>query len=201
MIILLLGPHAAGKTTFGKCLSSHTGWVFHDELGKTLSANPALRRAGVRSSDRQADFDRAVFAAECARDAAFRHAHPDTPRIVETWHPGNFAYAGTRSPEVALAMIPAIRRAMRESLVIGIPITASEETLAARKAYPEPVSYFQSVADTALRVAENLGVTMFPVVDTTHFHADEFAARLAPQLRDFARDVGCQLSTPEPIRA
>ena len=201
MIILLLGPHAAGKTTFGHCLSAHTGWVFHDELGKTLSADPALRRAGVRSSDRQADFDRAVFAAECARDATHRHAHPNTPRIVETWHPGNFAYAATRSPEVALAMYPAIRRALQGQLVIGIPITASDETLAARKAYPEPVSYFRSVAKTARSVAEQLGVTMFPVVDTTQFHADEFAVGLAPQLRDFARDVGCRFATPEPVCA
>jgi hypothetical protein len=42
---------------------------------------------------------------------------------------------------------------------------------------------------------------MFPIVDTTRYHADEFASRLAPRLFEFARDIGCRFTASEPVCA
>lgn len=201
MILVLLGPHGAGKSTLGQALSQRTGWPFHDEIGKRLGRDPAFRGSRVRTSDGQPRFDREVFAREVARDRLFELESPGRPRIVETWHPGNLAYAAMRSPEVALATLPHVRTAIDWARVVVLPVSASSSALEARRQYPEDVSYFIGVAAVSLAIARGLGATLLSPVMTHDRSPGELVVRVLPRLEGLARAL-CALPPtcrPNPI--
>lgn len=137
--VVLVGPHGAGKTTLGSELAALTGWTFHDEIGRRLAEDPRARPAGVTPEDAQQQFDDEVFRRERARDLAWSK---DQPRIVETWHPGNLAYAACRSPSVCEAWAPRLRRAIDWSRVWVVPVRASVEVLASRRNEPGDLAFF-----------------------------------------------------------
>ena len=187
MIILLLGPHGAGKTTLGRALSKHCGWAFHEELGKTLANDPTFRPPSVRACELQPTFDREVFAREMERDFLFDAVQREQVRIVETWHPGNFGYAALRSPEVALAMGPYLRERINWSKVVVVPVSATAETLKARKTCPESSTFFLEVARLSLEVSLVFGARQVPQVQTDSTPPADLAARLAPRLAGIGR--------------
>ncbi|GAB4195540.1 MAG: hypothetical protein OHK0013_01810 [Sandaracinaceae bacterium] len=199
MIITLLGPHAAGKTTLGRALVDATGWTFHDEIGKHLASDSTHRPPGVGPADPQREFDLEVFAREVARDLAFAAEAPDRIRIVETWHPGNLAYALLRSTDVAAAVFPYVRTAIDWSRVVVVPVTAQRETLERRKSYPEPLSYFLEVAATSLAIARAGGAMAVRPVCTDHASPEQLVTRLVPRLEGMARHVRSLPPAPRPV--
>jgi len=186
MIVLLLGPHGAGKTSLGRSLSALSGWTFHDEIGKDLASDPSHRASEVQVHHRQPSFDREVFAREVARDLAFEAEGSCGVRIVETWHPGNLAYA-TRSPEVVLATLPCLRDSIAWSRVVVVPVTASPDLLETRKTYPEPLAYFLRIAAISLAIANGFGAHIKEPVITSRNTPDGIAAALLPSLEGLAR--------------
>ena len=123
--VMLIGPHGVGKTSLGRALAKELGIPFHDEIGWRLANDPAFRSSVTHASDAQDRFDEEVFRLELARDRDFRR-----PRIVESWHPGNLAYAACRSPAVVERFLPQIEEVCIRPLVVVIPLTAPEEILA-----------------------------------------------------------------------
>lgn len=199
MIINLIGPHGAGKTSLGRALADATGWTFHDEIGKHLAGDPAHRPPGVGPADPQRNFDLEVFAREVARDLAFATEEPDRIRIVETWHAGNLAYALLRSTDVAAAVFPHVRAAIDWSRVVVVPVGAHLETLERRKTYPEPLAYFLEVGATSLAIAHALGAMVAPAVCTDHARPEQLAARLVPRLEGMARHVRSLRAVARPV--
>jgi len=173
--VVVLGPHGVGKSTLGRALAARLGWAFHEELGAVLArARPAEQHAGCT----QAAFDTAVTAAELARDAAWG----DAPRVVETWHPGNLAYAARRSPRTLGPLVRAVRR-RRFAPCVAVALDAPDRVLAARKHEAGPLSFFAAVGRAAPDWAERLGV---PVVARVHTHplpVDALVDGLLPLLR------------------
>lgn len=175
--IALIGCHGAGKTSLGRALSAALALPFHDEIGRRLALDPALRPRGRTAEHSQAAFDRRVIAEELARDARWPSGRP---RIVETWHPGNLAYARLRSPRVVLESWAPIATRARGALVL--PVRAAPETLAARQSEPGALAFFQRVAAESERVARQLGAVVLPPVRTDNTSPQALAARLAPLL-------------------
>lgn len=163
MILVLIGCHGAGKTTLGRALSSRLGWVNHDEIGARLAADPHLRDAAATAFDEQEAFDEEVFRQELARDDAW---DADQHRIVETWHPGNLAYATARSPRVAERYRLTIQRSIARAPAAAIEVVASREVLAGRRREPGQIERFLEVGRLAAQLATGLGIVRLCRVST-----------------------------------
>lgn len=175
MTVVVLGPHGAGKSTLGRALADRLRWPFHEELGAALArARPVHQHAGSL----QAAFDTAVTAAELDRDAAWG----DAPRVVESWHPGNLAYAARRSPRVLGPLLRAVRR-RRLPPCVAVALDAPERLLAERKHEPGPLSFFVSVGRAAPDWAERLGVPVVARIQTHPLPVDALVDGLLPLLR------------------
>lgn len=177
--LVLIGPHGAGKSTLGRALAVRLGLPFHPELGMELAADPAWRPPGATAADAAAAFDQELFARELARDLAWAG---QGPRIVETWHPGNLAYAARRSPRVAAAWLPALARASRRRDVLVLPLTAPRRVLERRQHEPGDLGFFLEVGDAALGWARGLGLPCLPVLDAGGAPPELLAARVVARL-------------------
>ncbi len=161
--IVLVGPHGAGKSTLGAALARALGWSFHDELGRRLAEDPTLRPVGRTAESAQEGFDEALFDLETARDLRWPRG---APRIIETWHPGNLAYAELRSPGVGRSFRPLCEALAARERPIVIPVTASPATLAARQSEPGSLEFFAEVGERAIAWAHRLGLEVFAPVRT-----------------------------------
>lgn len=196
MTVVLIGPHGAGKTTLGYALADAMGVPFHSEIGKELGADPTFRPAGVSPAAAQEAFDREVFARECARDAA-HEAAGGGPRLVETWHPGNFAYASMRSPAVALGTAAHVRQVLTSRPVLVLPVFALKSTLRARQNEPGQLDWFFEVYSRTLDLVGSASVSRLPVVRTDDARPDELAHMVAPVLAQWFEEGG-RLPLPLP---
>lgn len=186
--VVLIGPHGVGKSTLGHALSDALGWRYDDEIGERLRRAALARDPDSHAQRPQAEFDEAVLRGELQRDAELATRGP---RIIETWHPGNLAYAWTRSPLVAAKWEPLVRAAaarlaQRGGLLI-LPLIADEATLRARCTEPGPagiVSFFREVSERALALSRAWGL---------HVAEPRSTARATPQelLADTIRQITC----------
>lgn len=165
--ICLIGPHAAGKTSLGHALSALLCVPFRSEVGAELRRVRRLTRPNEDALSPQPEFDRHVLEADLARDAGPPWG------VVETWHPGNLAYARLRSPAVAAALERPLRRACaRAGAVLVVPVVAPQSVLRARLSEPGPspctsLRFFARVAREAERAARDLGLPVLPAVDSS----------------------------------
>lgn len=172
-VITLIGPHGAGKTTIGTLLGARFGVPFDDEIGRRLAEDPSWRPGGVLPSDGQDHFDSAVFEAELERDH-----RSQSPRVVETWHPGNLAYASRRSPVATRRFIPAARSSVRRARSAVVVLGASREVLARRQSEPGSLDFFIDVAVGAERWARRLGIPVLARLRTDRSSPEALAHQI-----------------------
>ena len=178
MILALIGPHGVGKTSLGERLAARLHLPFDEELGRALAADPAWRPAGATAADAAARFDEELFGRELSRDLR-RGAQP---RVVETWHLGNLAYAARRSPEVVAAWRAQLRTHCGGQPALILPLLAPREVLARRQNEAGDLSFFIEVGEDARRWADALGLPCLPPVDTSQAPPEQLAADLATKL-------------------
>lgn len=168
--LVLVGPHGAGKTTLGRLIAAQLGVSFEAELGAELRREALARDPSQHAMTSQERFDLEVMRRELSRDAA---TLAGAARVVETWHPGNLAYAAERSPRAARAYRSALRthlRGLREVVVVQ-PLEVSSATALARLSEPGPdpaslVAFFRAVGERACCEARSLGLTVWPALAT-----------------------------------
>ncbi len=180
MIIALIGCHGAGKTTLGAALAARLGWASHDEIGRRLAEDHAHRPAAVTAHDPQEAFDDAVIREELARDEAW---DPREHRLVETWHPGNLAYAAARSPLVVDRYHPRIIASVKRQPTLMIEVTASREVLARRKTEAGQLSFFLDVGAASVRWAAALGLAPLARAVTDAEPPESLADEIATRVR------------------
>lgn len=180
--IVLIGSHGAGKTTVGRGIARALGWRFDDEIGERLRRQALARDPLAHAALPQSHFDRAVIEEELRRD---REVAEQGPRIVETWHLGNLAYARQRSPEIGTAyqdeITAAVRRAQSQGPVWVQPLKIDEATLRARQSEPGPpeiAKFFLKVGDEACAVARELGLHVETALDTTCISSEQCVKKL-----------------------
>jgi nicotinamide riboside kinase len=126
MLVFVCGPHSAGKTTIISRLKANgVVSISGDEIGKRLFYERRLQ-----PETQGPEFEHEVINQELARDAALENI--DGIKIVETWHPGNLAYAAIRNP----SLVPSLRDKCLESPMItrayGIYLKIPYETIGVR---------------------------------------------------------------------
>jgi predicted ATPase len=172
--LVLVGRHGAGKTTIGRRLEALLGWPFHEEIGKLLRREAILRDPGAHAFVPQPDFDERVFRLELERD----RRHAGTSRIVETWHPGNVAYAEARSPAVVACRLDALRAAAGAPGVLVQPLWIDARTAELRLDEPGPAGIsaaLGAVADRTLDIVRDWGLPILPAVRNDRCTPDEAA--------------------------
>ena len=164
--LAIVGAHGSGKSTLGRALAGALGWEFHHELGEELRLRRLARDPGAHALLAQEEFDAELMGLELERDARVCGA-----RVVETWHPGNLAYARRRSPQAAQRYLEALRARgpLRQAWVL--PLAISQETAQERLREPGPgaeatAHFFWSVGREAREQAEALGLALLPTIHT-----------------------------------
>ena len=186
--VVLVGPHAAGKTTLGRRLARHLGWTFHEELGRKLRQQALLEDPDAHAARGRADFDRRVIQAEIDRDQQWDDGED---RVVETWHPGNVAYACHRSPEVARDLEEQVLGVVHlHEHVLVQPLLVRPSTVRRRLSEPGPVddlvAFFSVVAEEALVLVRRWGLPLLEPVWTDRVTEEEALSALV-------RNLGCRL--------
>ena len=189
MDLVLIGAHAAGKTTLGRRVAMLCDVPFRGEIGRELAADSRWRPGTVAADIAQERFDAEVMRRELARDLCDATVNA---RIVETWHPGNLAYAELRSPAVVERWWHEVVEACRLRPVVVQPLTATMRTLCRRRSEPGSVGFFAEVGRRARAIAERLSLATLPVIHTdscTVEHAAEvirqrYLAHMARAQRD-----------------
>lgn len=185
--IALVGPHGSGKTSLGLALAELLGWPFDAEIGRALREQALRLDPGAHAARPQPAFDREVIEAELARDED-RRGRGWTDRIVETWHPGNIAYAVERSPEVARALEDEVQAAMRgQPGVVVVPIRIPPEVARRRLSEPGPdpdalVAMFLRVGRRAESIAAAAGLRVLPPLRGDRAGPPELARQVARML-------------------
>ncbi len=177
MTVVFIGPHGVGKSTTGRRVAALLGVPFQPELGEVLARE--LRPSSGTAADPQETFDEYLFAAELYRDEISLGA-----RIVETWHPGNLAYAERRSPEVVRRMLASIQRSCRRGPNVVVPLYATSHTLSRRQHEPGDLAFFESVGRAASSWASRLGLRVLTPVSTDD-QPERTALRVAALVRPY----------------
>lgn len=152
----------------GTLLAKRLRVEYHEEIGKALRREAMAIEPGLTAEKSQSEFDTEVFRREVERD--FR---PFGGRVVETWHPGNLAFASLRSPDTSRLHSGALRsHVWRLSGPIWVqPLEIGQETVMARitEAGDDPgrmARFFMSVYRVTMEFVKGWGLCVLPPVHT-----------------------------------
>jgi hypothetical protein len=157
------------------------GWPFDDEIGKHLRLEALAADPGAHAFASQPDFDEKLFRMEMERDA---RAAPGA-RIVETWHPGNIAYAEARNPATVRAWWGSLRERTCQPGVLVQPLAIDRSTAISRCTEPGPddlVDGLLRVATRIVSIAGEWGLPLLPEIRTDRCTPEEAMDRIVAVL-------------------
>lgn len=124
-VVFVIGPHCSGKTTLLQTLKQELDIVRCSEIGKDLYYERKFM------TDLQGEeFEFEVSDLELQRDQTY--LGKEQVFGVETWHPGNIAYAAVRNPESVERLINAARQSPFIEEAVGIWLRIPKETIMSR---------------------------------------------------------------------
>ena len=182
--LVFVGSHASGKSTLARRIAESLGWSFHDEIGERLRREVLARDPQQHALCEQPAFDQQVTEEELARDRdAPRH------RVIETWHPGNLAYAKQRSLALWEELFSRIERSLpRQRQHIAIqPLRIGLETLRERLHEPGPAGDdflygLLRIGEEATHLAKEMGFFLLPTLATDSITIEEGCALILARL-------------------
>jgi hypothetical protein len=177
LAIVFVGPHGAGKTTLGCRVATTLGWPFLHEIGAQLRLEALRADPNAHALCPQPGFDAQVMRLELARDREVQ-GH----RVIETWHPGNLAYAESRSPR-EFKRYRTLARTANGFRVLVQPLRMERATALARLCEPGPspeelVRFFAGVGRRAEELARECGWLVLPALETDERPPGELAAEV-----------------------
>lgn len=190
LIIVLVGAHGSGKSTLGRRLAQSLSIPFEPELGELMRREALQQSAQAHAACPQPAFDERLFQAELERD----HLRPPSHAcVVETWHPGNLAYAEKRSPHIVAQFLPTVRETCMQlqGRVWVQPLSISRETLRQRQHEPGPAEeaegeaftqFLLEVGESAPRWAISLGLEVLPTLRTDQLDPEACVERILERL-------------------
>ena len=126
MLVFVCGPHSAGKTTLiGRLKDKGVVSVAGDEIGKRLFYERCLNTGALGP-----EFELEVVERELERDAGL--ASTSGIKVIETWHPGNLAYAAVRNPSMIPELLDRCTASPLFNRACGIYLRIPHETIAVR---------------------------------------------------------------------
>jgi len=188
--IAIIGAHGSGKTTLCKAVAKSLGCIFHEEIGELLRVEHLARDSTAHAARPQPEFDREVIRREIERDALW-HSSKEKFRVVETWHPGNIAYAQERSPEVITPEISAVLgRELEYAVVLPLRIEYTTAVARLRQSHAdipneEMASFFLRVAQRAEDISREMGLTVLEPLSTEQHSVEESIAVAISKIRPF----------------
>lgn len=130
-LLFICGPHCSGKTSIIRDLGKEFPFLITGhEIGKEFYYK--RKAAGFATAAADEEFELEVSEAELKRDRGFGRG---TSALIETWHPGNLAYALMRNPESAPRVASYILRQsgyISRGSVTGVRILVSRQNIAKR---------------------------------------------------------------------
>lgn len=147
-IIFFAGPHCSGKSSILKCLYKDrflTEWG--PEIGKELFYE---RSFDTEMQDEVFEYE--VSEREVERDIGYAKKHGIIG--IETWHPGNLAYAMVRNPFVVSELIHKMKESPLLSRAYGIRFCVSRESIMERTKTFQKNKYW--AADFYKKIDDNL---------------------------------------------
>ncbi len=183
-LIALIGPHGVGKTTVGRLLSDTLSIPYDYEIGGELRKEMLQKSSDNHALQNQPLFDQHVISQEIARDKQHQ-----IPRIVETWHPGNMAYALHRSPEIATYYLPILEKHLLtlRNYTLVQPLRMNLQTAFQRLTEPGPtpidlINFFAEIAQQAEELCLTWHLTLLPPIYTDISSAQEAVAEIIKHL-------------------
>lgn len=126
MLFFICGPHTAGKTSIIKRLKDENIVpLIGTEIGKQL-----FYQRKFHPQMQKENFELDVMGHELARDRFF--IKNNTVAVIETWHPGNVAYAAVRNPGIVPQMVAKLNSLQYLKDSYGIYLTIDSETIKRR---------------------------------------------------------------------
>ena len=192
MIIVVIGPHGAGKSSLCHALSKRLGIPYHVEIGEVLANS---RQETAETALGQFDLD--VLAEERRRDNAWAKSTKETKRsrIVESWHPGNMAYLSARNPDMVSSLSQLTLKFVDEASnlagqhVLAIHISASEATLRARQHEEGSLGFFMTVGKLSEHWCTNLNIPVIARVCSDNQSPMELAEPIAQTLTTLMKEI------------
>lgn len=152
-VVFVIGPHCSGKTTLLQTLKQELNIVRCSEIGKDL-----YYERKFLTNHQGEEFEFEVSDLELQRDQTY--LGKEQIFGVETWHPGNIAYAAVRNPKSVDQLINAARKSPFIEEAVGIWLRVPKETIMSRtitfkdnkewaaEFYHEIDMKFESILDT-----------------------------------------------------
>jgi len=112
-IIVLSGIPSSGKTTIGKLLNKK-GYFYVPEIAEQL-----IKKGVTTGVDANPMLDKTIMEVELQRDKYLFSLNKNL-LVIETWHPGNIAYACLRNPPIAKQYKQIFQKILKYHKVFGI---------------------------------------------------------------------------------
>ena len=125
-LVFVCGPHCSGKTSILKALQNKGDIILRgSEIGKDLY----YERKFLTESQNH-DFEIEVATREFERDLYYTNLEGFIG--VETWHPGNIAYAAVRNPDSVPELIELAKKSPFIQNAVGIWLKIPKEVIKER---------------------------------------------------------------------